>query len=539
MDVQMLQLSLEPHTVCEHERKKQRKNACIDVEGNNPVEMTGSIEGDSCFETNVGLKLEADLPRVQFSELNCSKSLDTLENSKGSTEVNDSELVGNKLENVEVVQAVALSKVVEDLSIKKTSACCSNGESLNEERNKLVEIKNDNHQDIPINENMDVQMLQLSLEPHTVCERQRKNACIDVEGNNPVEMTGSIEGDSCFETNFGLKLEADLPRVQFSELNCSKSLDTLENSKGSTEVNDSKLVGNKLENVEVVQAVALSKVVEDLSIKKTSACCSNGESLNEERNKLVEIKNDNHQDVPIKENKDAQMLQLSLEPHNVCVKKKLLILDINGLLADIVAYAPGCYKADMIVSRKSVFKRPFCDDFLQFCFDKFNVGVWSSRAKRNVNLLIDFLLGDSKRNLLFCWDQSHCTKTGVTTVEDPSKPLVLKELKKLWDRCDPCLPWNVGDYNESNTLLLDDSPYKALRNPMYTGVFPHSYRYQEIRDSSLGPTGDLRMYLERLAEAPNVPDYVAQNPYGQRAITERNPSWSFYQRIINNTSRQS
>ncbi|XP_050220797.1 uncharacterized protein LOC126671123 isoform X2 [Mercurialis annua] len=61
--------------------------------------------------------------------------------------------------------------------------------------------------------------------------------------------------------------------------------------------------------------------------------------------------------------------------------KKLLILDVNGLLADILPYGETSKKAHITIARKSVFKRPFCDDFLQFCFEKFNVGVWSSRTK--------------------------------------------------------------------------------------------------------------------------------------------------------------
>ena len=46
-----------------------------------------------------------------------------------------------------------------------------------------------------------------------------------------------------------------------------------------------------------------------------------------------------------------------------------------------------------------------------------------------------------------------------------------------------------------------------------------------------GPEGDLRVYLERLAEAQNVQEYVAQHPFGQRSITESDPSWGFYSRI--------
>ncbi|KAJ6293929.1 hypothetical protein OIU76_022075 [Salix suchowensis] len=214
------------------------------------------------------------------------------------------------------------------------------------------------------------------------------------------------------------------------------------------------------------------------------------------------------------------------------VTKKLLILDVNGLLADIVSNVSVGYQANLVVSGKSVFKRPFCDDFLRFCFQKFDVGVWSSRTRRNLNPLIDFLFGDSRHKLLFCWDQSHCTDTGFTTVENTSKPMFLKELKKLWEYLESTPHLNKGEYDESNTLLLDDSPYKALCNPVHTAIFPQSYRYRDGADSSLGPDGDLRLYLERLAEAQNVQQYISQHPFGQRTITESDSSWRFYSRIL-------
>ncbi|KAB1216827.1 hypothetical protein CJ030_MR4G015441 [Morella rubra] len=245
------------------------------------------------------------------------------------------------------------------------------------------------------------------------------------------------------------------------------------------------------------------------------------------------VKDDTDSGVVIKEHKFSQIWnsppeRLLLDSSN----KKLLILDVNGLLADIVSYVPPGSKADIVISGKAVFRRPFCDDFLQFCFDKFVVGVWSSRTKRNMDRLIDFLMGDSRCKLLFCWDQSHCTSTGVNTLENKEKPLLLKELRKLWEKLEPDLPWEKGEYREANTLLLDDSPYKALLNPVNTAIFPHTYQYTDFDDTSLGPGGGLRVYVEGLAMADNVQKYVQENPFGQLAISESNPSWSFYRQII-------
>lgn len=100
-----------------------------------------------------------------------------------------------------------------------------------------------------------------------------------------------------------------------------------------------------------------------------------------------------------------------------CLKKKLLILDINGILVDVVSHPfPKKIKRDAMIAKKacekfllyllfsmtksffffkkpiwfslliglyfiSVFKRPFCSEFLNFCFEKFDVAVWSSRME--------------------------------------------------------------------------------------------------------------------------------------------------------------
>lgn len=128
---------------------------------------------------------------------------------------------------------------------------------------------------------------------------------------------------------------------------------------------------------------------------------------------------------------------------------------------------------------------------------------------------------------------------------------------------------------------------------MYTAIFPYSYRYYHTRDSSLGtvfcssfpshtlyffadcwlisidwliqslfsnsnalnthlrsskivhscvhshsfslltgPKGDLRVYLEKLAMADNIQEFVSSNPFGQRPIREANPSWGYYLKVI-------
>ncbi|KAG0541370.1 hypothetical protein BDA96_02G010700 [Sorghum bicolor] len=216
-------------------------------------------------------------------------------------------------------------------------------------------------------------------------------------------------------------------------------------------------------------------------------------------------------------------------------KKKLLVLHLNGLLADINQDFHNAHLSNGRFRCKLVFKRPFCDDFLKFCFRNFDVGVWSSRLRVNVDAAVDILMKGSKRRLLFCWDASKCTATGLYSLENKNKPLVLKELKKLWSKEEAAdgLPWQQEKFAPSNTLLLDDSPYKALRNPPHTAIFPYPYSYKNRKDdSSLAPGGDLRLYLESLATADDVPRFVREHPFGQPPITETDPDWNFYKRVL-------
>nr|XP_043616182.1 uncharacterized protein LOC122588108 [Erigeron canadensis] len=217
--------------------------------------------------------------------------------------------------------------------------------------------------------------------------------------------------------------------------------------------------------------------------------------------------------------------------------KKLVIFDVNGLLADVVLSGPKDVKADVVIKRRAIFKRPFLDDFLSFCFERFNVGIWSSRTKPVLDPVVDFLLGDLKNKLLFLWDASKCTNSGLRTPEDRHKPIVFKDLRKIWDKKDTENRWVKGTFNESNTLLLDDSPYKALLNPKHSGIYPASYTYKNKDDDFLGPKGELRIYLEGLVAADSVKSYVEQHPFGQDDIDEKSPHWFYYARALKGQNR--
>ncbi|ESQ47385.1 hypothetical protein EUTSA_v10027825mg [Eutrema salsugineum] len=211
------------------------------------------------------------------------------------------------------------------------------------------------------------------------------------------------------------------------------------------------------------------------------------------------------------------------------ISRKLIVLDLNGILADVV-YGSNVQRApDSHVAGRSVFERPFLGPFLDFCFERFEVGIWSSRRTGLESLIYNILKTYSKK-VYFCFDQGMCTTTRFKTLENSSKPLFLKDLRRVWERVGTCVSCGKVKYDESNTLLIDDSPYKALCNPPHTGIFPLPYKYSDHEDSVLA--GELLTYLVKLADVDNVQKFVAENPIGQAAISETHESWEFYSQVI-------
>ncbi|XP_024026493.1 uncharacterized protein LOC21406077 [Morus notabilis] len=201
-------------------------------------------------------------------------------------------------------------------------------------------------------------------------------------------------------------------------------------------------------------------------------------------------------------------------------QKKLLILDMNGILVHIVR----CYitshfaQFDKEFKDKKVYKRPHCDEFLEFCLQKFDVAIWSSRTKNNLQMVVD-MFHDLQTKLIFCWSQEECKN-----ISRIGKPVFIKQLAKVWEK--------YAQYNETNTLLVDDSPYKAICNPANTGIFPLSCDCARFDDNSLGLGGDIQMYLDRLAMTNNVQEFVKKNPFGKLPITQTHVEWNHYQDLL-------
>ncbi|XP_069145150.1 uncharacterized protein [Solanum lycopersicum] len=246
---------------------------------------------------------------------------------------------------------------------------------------------------------------------------------------------------------------------------------------------------------------------------------------------VVVDSNDNNSDY--EDEKVAKNLDFyfSLEKLNLGPKKKLLVLNLGGLLVDRVHRRNEStvrrYTPDLSHGNFLVFKRPYCDQFMKFCLERFEVGLWSSAMDRNVEPILDNIMIGLRKKLVFVWDQDKCIDSGFSTVEKKNKPIFLKKLKKIWEN-----NYYGSRFSESNTLLIDDEPHVALLNPPNTGVFPPAYKVKNNRDTFLDAKGEMHEFLEGLVDADDVPTYVKGHQFGQPAITNTHKDWDYYSKII-------
>lgn len=104
-----------------------------------------------------------------------------------------------------------------------------------------------------------------------------------------------------------------------------------------------------------------------------------------------------------------------------------------------------------------VYKRPYVDDLLDFCFEHFDVGVWTAGSKEYANLIIPLLFG--KRKPVFVFSEDRCTikyySSSCRNEFSKISEISIKKLKKIWQK---------RYYQKDFTLVVDDTPTTFVNN---------------------------------------------------------------------------
>jgi hypothetical protein len=167
--------------------------------------------------------------------------------------------------------------------------------------------------------------------------------------------------------------------------------------------------------------------------------------------------------------------------------RKLLILDINGVLLRREDYAPG--------KKRTYIMRPHWEAFLDWCFNNFACALWSCGKRETLEMDV---FGKYRDRLLFIFDQEKSTSLWPRrSIVAAEKPLFLKELDRLW----------AGDprWNENNTILLDNHSEKFERNPPGTCFQVPDF---VAEDDVLSVDGPLVQHLSSMRDSTDLKGYA-------------------------------
>lgn len=165
------------------------------------------------------------------------------------------------------------------------------------------------------------------------------------------------------------------------------------------------------------------------------------------------------------------MQLLAVEP--ATMSRKLIVLDINGVLCtktqDNVEKNEGIKLATY-----NVIFRPEYRKFLNFCYENYDVGFFSSTTYKNASLILKKLLTPEQyKKTVFMWFRDR-------TVLDPdfNKDPEIKQfdtIKRLSDIIDNPIVNHDRRYNYQNTVLIDDSQRKTRFNDPFNIVIVPPY----------------------------------------------------------------
>ncbi|KAF9579263.1 hypothetical protein BGW38_004553 [Lunasporangiospora selenospora] len=200
-------------------------------------------------------------------------------------------------------------------------------------------------------------------------------------------------------------------------------------------------------------------------------------------------------------------------------RKLLVILDLNGT----VLHRDGAPK-------RTITPRPYLDDLLRYLFVSCRVMVWSSARPESVSAMLKRCFGAMQFRLDRVWSRDHFK---LHEIDYQRKVLTLKDLEEVWEvyanedqekeASSLAHESNKGGrgtgprasqgvFDQTNTILIDDSVHKTQLQPFNRLVLPnfHRERAQSGNDVELLK---VMKYIEQLTRQQNVSSFVRLHPF--------------------------
>ena len=165
------------------------------------------------------------------------------------------------------------------------------------------------------------------------------------------------------------------------------------------------------------------------------------------------------------------------------MEKLLLVLDLDETLIHVTTREDVGRMPEHTIHGWPLYERPHVQDFLDFCFSEFRVGVWTSASRSYAKGIVYKVFGD--RVPEFIWWDEKCTQSFDSEL---LASFPVKDIRKLV---------NAG-YSKDRILAIDDTPRKWQRSyGNYLQVKP----FEGERDNELEI---LMKYLPKLKNVENI-----------------------------------
>lgn len=149
-------------------------------------------------------------------------------------------------------------------------------------------------------------------------------------------------------------------------------------------------------------------------------------------------------------------------------------------------------KENFIVGQYFVYERPFLKNFLEFCFDNFEVAIWTSSTRNYAEQIIAKII-ESKHIYSFLWARERCT---FSYDAEEMTNFYEKKMHKIRRR----------KYDLSSVIAVDDTPEKWRSS--YGNLVRVKPFFGETDDDELK---HLIIYLERLKRVENIRSFEKRN----------------------------
>tara|TARA_B100001093_G_C26838865_1_gene1019614 strand:- start:2335 stop:2928 length:594 start_codon:yes stop_codon:yes gene_type:complete len=155
-------------------------------------------------------------------------------------------------------------------------------------------------------------------------------------------------------------------------------------------------------------------------------------------------------------------------------KKINLILDIDETIVKTIVPShnnlnlldkEGVKQISIFNKKYLVFFRPNLENFIDFCFNNFNIGFWTAGSSIYCNIILKIILSDEQYkncSIIFARDDNNYVnlKTNKVYSNVTDKNSIRKPLSLLWSE-----EVFKEIFNKENTIIIDDNPNIKIDNP--------------------------------------------------------------------------